>query len=173
MAATLGNRFWEFRAKHGRDQLFADSDLLWAEAVRYFEWYEKNKLIAIEFNGKDAIECEVPKMRAMSMIGFCTFLGVNHGYFSDFKKRLKPKKKEDQAFLEVIERIEGIIYCQKFEGAAAGLLNGNIIARELGLVEKQEQKVDSKVANTFNGKVEVIHRTTNVPLGTDPYNAEA
>ena len=31
-----------------------------------------------------------------------------------------------------------IIYTQKFEGSAAGLLNPNIIARDLGLNDKQE-----------------------------------
>ena len=36
-------------------------------------------------------------------------------------------------FLTVISRIEQIIYTQKFTGAAAGLLQANIISMELGL----------------------------------------
>ncbi|WP_290688531.1 terminase small subunit [Haematobacter sp. UBA3484] len=39
---------------------------------------------------------------------------------------------------EVITRVEQIIRTQKFEGAAADLLNPNIIARELGLADKTE-----------------------------------
>ncbi|MDC9826565.1 terminase small subunit, partial [Devosia sp. ZB163] len=35
-------------------------------------------------------------------------------------------------------RVDEIIRAQKFEGAAAGLLNPNIIARDLGLADKQE-----------------------------------
>nr|WP_261640834.1 DNA-packaging protein [Erwinia mallotivora] len=36
------------------------------------------------------------------------------------------------------KRAEQIIYNQKFTGAAADLLNANIIARELGLADKRE-----------------------------------
>ena len=38
----------------------------------------------------------------------------------------------------IITRIREIIYRQKFEGAAAGFLNSSIIARDLGLQDKQQ-----------------------------------
>ena len=44
--------------------------------------------------------------------------------------------------MTVIERIEQTVYSQKFEGAAAGLLNANIIARDLGLADRREDKID-------------------------------
>jgi hypothetical protein len=37
-----------------------------------------------------------------------------------------------------IERAEAVIYTWKFEGAAANLLNANLVARELGLADKAE-----------------------------------
>lgn len=42
-------------------------------------------------------------------------------------------------FLGVTEKVEMTIWAYKFEGAAAGLLNPNIIAKELGLIEKRWQ----------------------------------
>lgn len=51
------------------------------------------------------------------------------------------KGKKDQInkdFSAVINKIEEIIYQQKFEGAAVGLFNSNIIARDLGLRDKQD-----------------------------------
>jgi len=41
-------------------------------------------------------------------------------------------------FSTVIADIEAVIKSQKFQGAAAGLLNANIIARDLGLADKSD-----------------------------------
>ena len=43
-----------------------------------------------------------------------------------------------QDFSEVTTRVDEIIRTQKFQGAAADLLNPNIIARDLGLADKSE-----------------------------------
>lgn len=146
MAAPLGNEFWKLRSKHGRDKLFASPELLWEEACRYFQWCTDNPLISIEYNGKDALKCEVPKMRALTLSGLCLYLGCNSGYFRDFKSGLRPKEVPgDEDFSTVITRIEETIYTQKFEGAAAGMLNANIIARDLGLADKVEQKTEGKL----------------------------
>lgn len=50
--------------------------------------------------------------------------------------------------------MEEIIRTQKFEGASADLLNPNIIARDLGLAEKQEHsgKLELVPQITINGK---------------------
>lgn len=171
MAAPKGNRFWEMRSKHGKDELFASSDLLWEAACEYFQWCDENTLYTTEQRkgnviipkGMDAKDLknllkstvDLPAMRAYTLKGLCVFLGINTGYFNDFKRRLKDHdEKEPRAdaedFLNVIERIEDVIYVQKFEGAAAGLLNGNIIARELGLADKKEHKLDEPVSFTLN-----------------------
>lgn len=139
MAAPIGNKFWELRSKHGRDKLFASPELLWKAACEYFQWCIDNPLIEIDFKGKDADEVELPKMRAFTLIGVCHYLGVNTTYFNDFKDGLKDKKdKRSKDFSEVITRIYETIYRQKFEGSAAGFLNPNIIARDLGLTDKKE-----------------------------------
>ena len=45
---------------------------------------------------------------------------------------------DEKDFSSVITRIEQTIYAQKFEGAAVGSFNANIIARDLGLKDKSE-----------------------------------
>ncbi len=45
---------------------------------------------------------------------------------------------DDKDFLMVIARIEETIETQQFEGACVGAFNANIIARKLGLSDKQE-----------------------------------
>lgn len=134
MAAPLGNQFWKLRSQHGREKLFQSPELLWEAACEYFQWCDDNPLISIEFNGKDAERCEMPNMRAYTLGGLCIYLDCSTGYFRTFKAT----QPEEKGFLTVITRIEEIIYNQKFTGAAANMLNANIISRDLGLTDKTD-----------------------------------
>lgn len=139
MAAPKGNQFWKQRSKHGRDKLFATPDLLFEAASEYFEWCDSNPLIEIDYKGKDATKVELPRMRPYTMQGLCLYLDCNLSYFNQFDSELKGKKdKLSKDFSTVVTRIREIIYNQKFSGAAAGFLNPNIIARDLGLADKKE-----------------------------------
>lgn len=148
MAAPKGNRFWELRSNHGRDVLFADHNLLWNAACEYFEWCEDNPLIAIEFNGKDAIECKLPKMRPFTMQGLCGYLGCNVGYFQDIKDSETYKNNKDYSL--TIARIEETVYNQKFTGAAAGFLESKIIMSDLGLAQKKEVEMQKRVVRLLD-----------------------
>lgn len=138
MAAPLGNQFWKLRSKHGRDRLFASSELLWEAAQEYFEWCDDNpwqKNEAIKGGDMAGSLVQVPTARPYTLSGLCVYLDVNTQYFDDFKAALKP---DEHDFSVVITRIEAIIRTQKFEGAAVGAFNANIIARDLGLSDKKE-----------------------------------
>lgn len=135
MPFAAGNEFWKLRSKHGRDAIFSDANKLYEAACEYFQWCVDNPLYSTEFLGKDAEERLVPKTRAFTMTGLCLYLDVNTLYFRDFKESELGKTND---FSQIIARIENVIYSQKFTAAAAGLLNANIIARELGLSEKQD-----------------------------------
>jgi hypothetical protein len=137
MGAPKGNQFWKLRAKHGRDKLFATPELLWEAACEYFEWCEQNPLMetkAFAYQG-EITTAELPKMRAMTLSQLCFYLGCNEAYFRTFKSQLPENEKD---FNTVIKEIETIIYNQKFQGAAADLLNANIIARDLGLADRSD-----------------------------------
>ncbi|MCK1479314.1 DNA-packaging protein [Bradyrhizobium sp. 197] len=132
MAAPKGNRFWEARSSHGRRPIFESADALLEACLEYFEWVEQNPLWEdkiISFQGA-ATHVDVAKMRAMTISGLCIFLDVARRTWDDYRAR------ED--FLPVCNHVEQIIRDQKFTGAAADLLNANIIARDLGLADKTE-----------------------------------
>lgn len=137
MAAPTGNQFWKLRSKHGRDKLFETPELLWEAATEYFEWCEANPLIEVDFRGKDSDKVELPKMRAFTLHGLCIYLDCSTSYFRNFKP-------PTEDFLTVVTRIQETIYEQKFTGAAAGFLNPNIIARDLGLKDSTENNVTVK-----------------------------
>ncbi|CNE35971.1 DNA-packaging protein [Yersinia intermedia] len=132
MAAPKGNRFWEARSSHGRNPKFGSPEVLWAACIEYFDWVEKHPLWetkAFAFQGV-VTKATLPKMRAMTLKGLCLFLDISDETWRSYRAR------ED--FIGVITRAENVIYDQKFSGAAADLLNANIIARDLGLKEQSQ-----------------------------------
>lgn len=132
MAAPIGNRFWEARTKHGRDKLFESPEVLLEACQEYFIWVEDNPLKEekiFSYQGEQTRE-DVSKMRAMTISGLCIFLDIGRRTWDDYQTR------ED--FMPVTTRVEEIIRSQKFSGAAADLLNPNIIARDLGLTDKRD-----------------------------------
>lgn len=134
MAAPKGNQFWKARSSHGRDPIFESPEKLWEAAQEYFEWVDKHPLKAAElvkFQGNAKVK-KVPKMRAMTLDGLQLFLDISHETWRQYSER--------NDFIAVTTRIDKIIRTQKFEGAASELLNANIIARDLGLVDKQERR---------------------------------
>ena len=132
MGAPAGNQFWKLRSSHGRKPIFSNPDDLWNAACEYFEWVEENPLWEdklVSFQGASTHE-PIAKMRAMTLDGLFLFLDISDETWRNYR--------EKKDFVGVITRIERTIRSQKFAGAAADLLNPNIIARDLGLTEKKE-----------------------------------
>lgn len=143
MAAPKGNRFWELRSSHGRSPNFTSPEALWSAACEYFEWVDDNPLWEdkiVSYQGDTKHE-PVAKMRAMTVAGLCLFLDISRDTFEEYRKR--------QDLCGVATRIDDVIKSQKFAGAAADLLNANIIARDLGLADRSELSgVDGKPIET-------------------------
>ena len=133
MAAPKDNSFWQQRSKHGRDKLFSSPKVLWEAASEYFIWCEENPLTQQNWVGKDGDEVSKELMRPFTLSGLCVFLDCEEQTLKNYGT-----KKEYKDFFGVYTRICQIVRTQKFEGAAVGLFNANIIARDLGLVEKNE-----------------------------------
>ena len=150
MAAPKGNQFWKARSKHGRNPIFAEPGDLWKAAEQYFEWVEDNPIKTTFYRGK-VFENPVEMPRAMTEKGLCIFLGISMDAWGEYKKR--------DDFIGVTTCVGDIIFTQKFEGAAVELFNPSIIARDLGLTDKQEvkqeltaldpQELAAKVAGIF------------------------
>lgn len=132
MTFQVNNQFWRARSKHGADAIMKDAQTLYEACVEYFEWIEENPLIEekVGFSKGRTCRADMNKVRAMTASGLSLFLGITHKTWIEWKKTrddLKP----------IIEWAETVIWNQKFSAAAAGLLNANIISRELGLADKQ------------------------------------
>ena len=143
----IGNEFWKLRSKHGRDKIFATPEILAEAAYEYFQWCDNNPLIEVDYRGSyPPVKVELPKMRAYTLHGLTCYLGVNTVYFNDFESGLKGKEDDiSKDFSKVLTHIREVIYNQKFVGSAAGFLNPNIIARDLGLADKSQVQQNSTI----------------------------
>lgn len=99
--------------------------------VEYFEWCENNPLLEEKIfqNKGDIIRGQVDKLRPFTKQGLASFLGMPVARFDLYRER-------GDAWADAVEQVEQIIYTQKFEGAAANLLNASLIQRDLGLADK-------------------------------------
>lgn len=140
MPAEKGNQYWKLSESRGRPPKYSDPDELWAKCCEYFEWVEANPIIEKQvLNSKSGpVSVDVPKHRPMTKAGLCIHLGIAQPTLDEMGKR------EDLS--DVVTRARDVIYVQKFTGAAAGIFNANIIARELGL---QDHKKVEKTINPY------------------------
>src|SRR5690554_1055368 len=132
MSFLPGNQFWKARTKVGRPRLFASAEALWEACCEYFQWVEDNPLYemkAFSYQG-EVVQEPVAKMRAMTIDGLCLFLDIAVSTWYEWRNV--------DDFSEVVAKAESVIRSQKFAGVAADLLNANIIARDLGLADKNQ-----------------------------------
>lgn len=133
MAAPAENQYWKLRESHGRDLEYSSPEEFLSEIISYFEWCDAHPWYrneAIKSGEKVGDIVKVPTARPYTISGLCVHLGITFKTWKEYGKR------ED--FLHIVTRAEEIIETQQFEGAAVGTFNANIIARKLGLSEKQE-----------------------------------
>lgn len=118
--------------KGGRPQLFNTPRELWEAAVSYFEWVEQNPLMVAEKASSEGVAhlLQVPKPRPMTIGGLCIFLGIARRTWDNYRTR--------DEFMPVIFHAEEVMRKQKFEWAAVGAMNANLISRDLGLADRQQ-----------------------------------
>lgn len=124
----------------GRPPAFENPQALLDGVNAYFAFVEANPLkeaqlikVKVDRDTEEVNTYTLGKMRAMTIQGLCNFLDISVETFYEYEKK--------DGFSEIITRARQVMYSQKLEGAAAGMLNPSIIARELGLAEKSETKV--------------------------------
>ena len=129
-----GNKFYMLPAENvGRPAIYETPTDLFNKAQAYFQWAKDNPLyeskIVQEF--RSAVVRQFPKMRALTIISLCNYLGFTPAVWYTYRKK-------SEGFLYICTVIENYIKDQKYQGAASGFFNHAIIARDLGLVDKQD-----------------------------------
>ncbi|TFD94659.1 hypothetical protein E2605_14905 [Dysgonomonas capnocytophagoides] len=133
MAAPKGNKFYKKREKNGRELEYKTPEDFLREAYKYFDWCTKTPWIKKDFikSGDFAGQIvDIPTSRPYTIDGLCNYLGIDVKTFYNYEER--------KDFFQVITYVRGIIRQNQIEGACVGAYNSSIVARILGLANKQE-----------------------------------
>lgn len=147
MPAPEGNLYWKLRQKNGRNKVYKP-DELWEAACAYFQWADENPWKKQDFiRGGDLAgnKVELETARPYTIQEMCVHLGISVKTFERYG--------QDEGFSPIVTHIREIIYSQKLSGAAVGAFNASIIARDLGLTDKQETKFNADINHTITGMI--------------------
>lgn len=118
-------------------------------AVAYFTWAEENSLKAAEtasFQG-DVSESLVHKPRVFTMTGLALFVGCSTQQFIKWRRL--------EGYSEVMDFIDTVVFEQKFQLAATGILNSTFIGKEMGIDKPTtinvETSASAQASNTQEG----------------------
>jgi hypothetical protein len=150
MGAPIGNEYYKVRLKDGKDKQYETPQKLLDACNEYFQWCIENPLVEEQANVYQGTvrKFTLSKLRAFTVHGLCNFLDISTTTWSNYRNH------NGKEYLTVVSRVDQMLYDQKFTGAAANLLNSNIIARDLGLQDKKviEDKRPKKI------QIEIIDR---------------
>nr|CAK6596283.1 terminase small subunit [Klebsiella phage vB_Kpn_K50PH164C1] len=111
-------------------------------AIRYFEWAEENALKSAEtssFQGR-TYQDAINKPRIFTLNGL--------RLFNSWSKCALEKWRKEPGFKEVMEFIDTVIYEQKYQLAANGVVSANFIGKDLGLDNAPQINVSATAENT-------------------------
>ena len=152
MPAPKGNQFWKLRTKHGRDKVYSDPDVLLSASYEYFEtcnknpWYKNDAVRSGKNVGKII---SVPTQRPYTLVGLCVFLGITKQTWYNWKETAS------KDFIDIITHVEEVIQQNQLEGATVGAYNHNIIARLMGLADKQEHSGSLEIKTSEKSKKKI------------------
>jgi len=113
---------------------------------QYEKWAKENPYLKQDFVGKDGDEITRKFERSLSFVQFEAFL-LKRLIINDLGDYAKNKDDRYADFAPIIRAIKTIIEADQFDGAVAGIYKENIIARKLGLADKQEARQVDKNGN--------------------------
>lgn len=139
-----GNQLWRQNKMVPRPFKFNSPDEFLAAVHAYFEWSDENPIEEQKVFGT-GLKINVNHDRPLTMASACIHMGMAKSTWALYRD--KPE------FTEVIHMVESVMTEQKFAGAAVGIFNANIIARDLGLADRKEidGKLTIEVVDNFNG----------------------
>ena len=135
---------YSYRNKGGRPRIFESPEEMIEIWDKYVFFCLNTPLkqvvvqkVKVSRDEEEIKKVKVPHIRPFNLRSFCLFAEFNEDTFREYEKR--------EEFIGITTHIRDACYSQKFDGAACGFYNANLIALELGMRNKQEQIEDFKI----------------------------
>ncbi len=147
-----GVPYWLMRDPSFRvRRIFESADDLIDAAGLYFEWARTNPIEVQVWGGNPPAPHPEFKERALTLQGLCYFLNIETKTWVEWRREREDLK-------EAITEIDKVIHTQKFEGAAVGLFNAQLIQRDLGLADAHT------VSGPDGGPIRMDNRTITTEM---------
>lgn len=130
----------------GRPKSIESPEELWRLFRQYKKWAKDNPYKKHDFVGKDGDSVERRLERPLTFVGFEVYL-FERMIITDLGDYESNKDNRYSEFAAIIRAIKNVIEADQFEGASVGVYNHNIIARKLGLADKQDARHVDKNGN--------------------------
>lgn len=124
----------------GKHKYIETPELLWQYFEEYVAYEAKRPFYKREYIGKEGREVDTPLQVPITFEGFECYL-ADRGIIEDLGHYSQNLDNRYDDYVPIISRIRKNCFIQNFKGASVGVFNPNIIARKLGLVEKNETEV--------------------------------
>lgn len=124
----------------GRPKAFKSPEELYKYFLDYLEWCKDNPTITKHYNVKTDSTGIVEHDRALAWEDFESYL-FDKGIISDLRDYRFNRNNAYNEYSAIIRVIGHKMFMQQYNGAAIGEYSHNIVARKLGLIDKQEMKV--------------------------------
>jgi hypothetical protein len=121
---------------------------LWTYFQQYRAWAKDNPYILEVATSKGGV-VKLNKERPLSISGFENYLN-DQDKICDISDYLRNRDNRYTDFEPVCKRIRSNIYADQLEGAMANIYHHNIVARNLGLVDRKETDIKHIEQPIFN-----------------------
>jgi hypothetical protein len=126
----------------GRYKLIESPEKMWQLFCDYVISERDNPMHKVEYVGKDGKMVLTPLQVPITFEGFECYL-ADREIINDLGDYSKNDDNRYTEYAPIITRIRKNCFVNNFKGAAVGLFNPNLIAKKLGLIDKQDIKTDT------------------------------
>jgi hypothetical protein len=112
---------------------------LWDLFCEYVKHEADSPMFKVEYVGKEGEQVNTALMVPITFEGFECYV-ADLDIIQDLGDYSNEKNESYAPYRPIITRIRKNCFVQNFKGAAVGLFNANLVAKKLGLVDKQDIK---------------------------------
>ena len=112
---------------------------LWELFCDYVKKEAESPMFKTEYVGQEGDKVQTPLQVPITFEGFECYV-ADLGIIQDLGDYSKNDDDRYTDYAPIITRIRENCFVQNYKGAAVGLFNANLVAKKLGLVEKQDIK---------------------------------
>lgn len=119
-------------------------EIMWQLFEDYIKHETNNPFNKVEYVGRDGHQVVTPLPVPITFMGFELYL-QDLEVITDLSHYVANTDGAYDDYRTIITRIQNNCFVQNYKGAAVGQFNANLIARKLGLMEKQDISISAEI----------------------------